>query len=280
MSQPVFLNYDQAALDRQYDQSVWAPNQPQIKQRFESLSHEIRQILPFEEYAYGPSEQQRLDWYAAPAKRRGIVVFVHGGAWRSGLRADYAFPAQAMHANDCDLVVVGFDLVPAVTLQQQAEQVIEAILWICNHARQLTDADLPIILTGQSSGAHLLAQALTDPRIAAQPAIRCAVCISGSYDLHAVRLSARNLYLKLDPADVEPLSPLRHIERISVPVFVARSDGESDEFARQSDTFRDALHAAGKLGAYHVAANMNHFEVMELLRESDGWLARAALPPA
>jgi hypothetical protein len=45
-------------------------------------------------FAYGPTAIERLDVYASDLVNAPINVFIHGGAWRTGLAEDYAFPAE------------------------------------------------------------------------------------------------------------------------------------------------------------------------------------------
>jgi arylformamidase len=98
----VWRDMDQRALDRAYDQGVYAPNRDQVLGRIAAASERARKSLgATQRVANGPSEHERLDIYraAAPAcssaargsaKDRGapVNVFVHGGAWRGSSAAE------------------------------------------------------------------------------------------------------------------------------------------------------------------------------------------------
>ena len=94
---PVFLNYDQAALDAAYDQAAYAPNRDQlIKRRIgDSASARLRVGEP-ERVAYGPTEVERLDIYRTGHAAAPVFIFIHGGAWRSGRSKDFANPAEML----------------------------------------------------------------------------------------------------------------------------------------------------------------------------------------
>ena len=92
---PIFLDYDQAALDAAYDQAAYAPNREQLIKRgirdSELARHRIGEP---QRLAYGPAEIEGLDIYRTQRDTAPIFVFVHGGDWRSGRSKDFAAPAE------------------------------------------------------------------------------------------------------------------------------------------------------------------------------------------
>ena len=254
----VFLDYDQKALDDQYEQRVWVPHADDIIRRCAAASDAVRRRMgePHTE-RYGPAPVETLDVYGQGDK---AFVFVHGGAWKRQSKRENAFAAETIAAAGAAYVVLDFALLPSVTLPEMAAQVCRGIEWV---QRNLTR---DIVLCGHSSGGHLAACAL-----ARVPGMRSALLVSGIYDLLPVRLSARNDYVRLDPALEHEYSPIRHVERISCPVTVAWAEHEAAEFYRQSAAF------AMKLGAPSlIGRGMNHFEIIETLADPSSELARAA----
>ena len=78
---PVYLDYDQAALDAAYDQAAYAPNREQlIKRRIRDSELARLRVGEPERLAYGPAEIERLDIYRAEREAAPIFVFIHGGA--------------------------------------------------------------------------------------------------------------------------------------------------------------------------------------------------------
>jgi len=121
-------------------------------------------------------------------------------------------------------------LLTAVTLPEMVGQVCRAIEWVASNLSE------NVFLCGHSSSAHLAACALT--RV---PSVKAALLVSGMYDLLPVRLSARNVYVRLDERLEHEYSPIRHTDRIRCPVTVAWAEKESAEFARQSREFAEKL---------------------------------------
>src|SRR5439155_17974962 len=92
---PVFLHYDQAALDAAYNQAAYAPNREQlIRRRIRDSELARRRIGEPERVAYGPAESERLDTYRSGREPAPVFIFIHGGAWRSGRSKDFAGPAE------------------------------------------------------------------------------------------------------------------------------------------------------------------------------------------
>jgi arylformamidase len=281
---PVYLDYDQAALDAAYDQAAYAPNREQlIKRRIRDSELTRLRIGEPERVAYGQAEIERLDIYRTKLDAAPVFVFIHGGAWRSGCSKDFAAPAEMFLAAGAHYVVPDFAWVQDVggSLMVLADQVCRAVAWVYRNATHFGGDRNRLFLGGQSSGGHLAAVALTTdwPRGFGLPAdiIRGGMCISGMYDLIPVRLSARNTYVKFDDATVAALSPIRHLNRLRAPLIVAYGTCETPEFQRQNREFAAAVESIGKPVRLLVGENYNHFELPETLGNPYGLLGRAAL---
>ena len=256
----IFLDYDQAALDAQYDQRAWAPDMDVTIARYAKASDAVR--ASFGEpvtHAYGASTVEKLDVYGADRKQ--AFVFIHGGAWRRESRRASAFAAEPVLRAGATYVALGFAALPAVTLAEMVLQVCSGIDWVKRHLGGR------VVLCGHSSGAHLAACALT--RV---DGVARALLVSGVYELAPVRLSARNEYLKLDAVRESELSPLRHRARIRSQVQIAWAEKDSAEFVRQSREFAAAVLAPTLEGRGH-----NHFTFAEALGDGGSPLGRAAL---
>ena len=281
---PVFLDYDQAALDAAYDQAAYAPNREQLIRRriCDSAAARARVGAP-ERVPYGTAEIEKLDIYRAARGRGPIFVFIHGGAWRSGRAEEFAPPAEMLGAAGAHYVVPDFSWVQDAggNLMVLADQVCRAIAWVYRNAACFGGDPSRLYVCGQSSGGHLAAVALTTDwrRDFDLPAdiIKGGLCISGMYELAPVRLSKRSVYVAFDDATVEALSPLRHLDRLRAPLVVAYGTCETPEFQRQNREFTAAAAAAGKRVRLLVGEHYNHFELPETLANPYGLLGRAAL---
>ena len=255
----LFRDYDQKALDDQYEQRVWIPHADQIIKRYAEKSDAVRKRLgePRVE-RYGPTPPETLDIYGSGKK---AFVFVHGGAWKRQSSREQGFLAEPIVQAGAAYVALNFANLPTVTLAEMVGQVCRALEWI---RRDLSDY---IVLCGHSSGGHLAACALIRKNL-----VQKAMVVSGVYDLLPVRLSARNDYVRLDERLEHEYSPIRHVDRIRCPVTVAWAEKESAEFYRQSEEFATRLGAPTLIGK-----GLNHFEIAEALGDPDSPPGRAAL---
>jgi arylformamidase len=281
---PVFLDYDQTALDAAYDQAAYAPNREQlIERRIGGSAMVRRHIGEPERVAYGPTEIERLDIYRSGRAAAPVFVFIHGGAWRSGRSKDFVVPAEMFLTAGALYVVPDFAWVQDVggSLMVLADQVCRSVAWVHENIARFGGNPNRLYVAGQSSGGHLAAVALTtDWRCHfGLPAdiIKGGMCISGMYDLTPVRLSARNRYVEFDDATVAALSPIRHLDRLQAPLIVAYGTCETPEFQRQNREFAAEVEAAGKKVRLLVGEHYNHFELPETLGNPYGLLGRAAL---
>lgn len=279
----VWLDLDQNALDDAYDQRVWAKNASQLLQRYALLSEDVRQRIGApKRVSYGATPIEALDFYPTNRARAAVQVFIHGGAWRSGLAKDWGYPAEMLTKAGAHYIALDFiNVIEAGgNPMTMADQVRRALAWIHRNADQLDVDPERIYISGHSSGGHLAGvAATTDWRPFGVPAnlVKGAVCLSGMYDLKPVRLSARSRYVKFTDEAEEALSSQRHIDRLACPATVAYASLDSPEFQRQSRDFAAAVKAAGKPVQLLVARDYNHFEAPELFGNPYGLLGRAVL---
>jgi len=280
----VWLDLDQKELDDAYDQSVYAPNQPQITGRYATNSEAARARLGApRRFSYGLAPVEGLDVFAAARPNAPVNVLVHGGAWRGGLAKNYAFPAELFVNAGATFVVLDFSPVQDLggNLTMMAEQVRRALAWVHRNAKEFGGDASRLYVSGHSSGAHLAGVALvTDwqkefdlPADTVKGGLLC----SGIYDLKPVRLSARSSYVKFTDEMEHALSTQRHLDRLNCPVVVAHGTLETPEFQRQTRGFAAAVKAAGKPVQLLVAQGYNHFEIFETLASPYGLLGRAVL---
>ena len=287
---PNGVQYTKPQIDSVYDQVCWQQDPPATGQRDSWLTQGVLDKYgPPERYAYGPDANEGLDLYRSvvgppgQAKKAPTMIFIHGGAWRSGSSSSYGYFAENYVEAGANLVVLDFiNVIQAGgNLITMADQVRAGVAWVYQHAKQLGINPNGIYVSGHSSGGHLCGVVITTDWAARglpQDFIKGAVCASGMYDLYPVSLSARNLYVNFQLNNtINELSPLQHINNIHFPVVLGHGTKETPEFQRQSDEFAAALTAAGKDVKLIIAPGYNHFEFAETFANPYGPLGRAAI---
>jgi arylformamidase len=280
----VWRDMDQQELDAAYDQSKYAPNQAQVQERRQVNSARARALLgePLR-LAYGASEVEQLDVYRTRQPNAPVNVFVHGGAWRNGRSADFAYLAEIFVRAGAHSVILDFANIDDAggNLMTMAKQVRSAVAFVYRNAASFGGDPNRLYVSGHSSGGHLAGTVVAADwrKDFGLPGdvVKGGLLGSGMYDLKPVRLSARSNYVKFTDEIEQELSAQRHLDRIACPLIVGYGTCETPEFQRQARDFAAALKAAGKPVQLLVGEAYNHFEILETLANPYGLLGRAAL---
>ncbi len=210
-----------------------------------------------------------------------MLVFIHGGYWRSLDKDDHSFVAPAFVKAGAAVVVPNYGLCPAVDIATIAVQMVRALVWTWRNAARFGGDPQRIAVVGHSAGGHLATMLLCcDWRSqgADLPAalVTAALSISGLYDLDPVRrIGFLQDDLRLDAAQVRRLSPI-HLPAPAGPLMTAVGADESDEFRRQNRLMEEAWGPFVVPQVMEVPAT-NHFTVLHALVEAGQPLHQLAL---
>lgn len=229
------------ALDRAYNVRAAIPDHPAIFARWREESlRAIDDLRSEQDYYYGPSSAETLDFFPAHRNRAPLLVFVHGGYWRSLDKSDFSFVAPAFVAAGVSVAVVNYGLAPKTDLAEMVRQILRAGTWLHRHAADLGIDPERIHVAGHSAGAHLAAMMATADWPAWSPGlpvrlVKSVVGISGLFDIVPV---ARAPFLRddlgLDDESATRVSPASYRPPVAIPVLAAVGELESEEFHRQS----------------------------------------------
>jgi len=245
----VYRNLKQAQLDAQYNNRAAVPDHAHWTDRWPAASRKARVGLGGRiDVPYGPGERQKLDIFPAAGTRRPILIFIHGGYWRSLSKNEFSWIAPAYVQAGIAVVMVGYPLCPTVTLDDLTENVREAIGWVYRNAESFGGNPARIHVSGHSAGGHLTAMMLsTDWSTRGMPAdpLKGGTAISGIYDLEPIRLCFLNDDVRLTSEMARRNSPIHLVPKQAAPLILAVGGRETDEFLRQQEIYGDAWHGAG-----------------------------------
>ncbi|MDO9280173.1 MAG: alpha/beta hydrolase [Polaromonas sp.] len=262
----IWRNYDQAALDRQYNSRGTVPDVTLYLRDYALRTASAKASLAcIENVAYGEGPNELLDIYPA-GERAPVMVYLHGGDWRALSKEDSGFAAPAFVAAGAMFVALDFTLVPATTLPAMGAQVRRALHWLWRHVATHGGDPERIHIAGHSSGANLVGQLLmTDWKNefdAPADLVKSAIVISGLGDLEPVRLSFRNAQLHLTPEEVAQVSLLRRAAKASCPLLVAVGGHETADYRLQSREVAADWTAQGKHAELFELAERHHFDAV------------------
>ncbi len=264
---------DPAWLDSMYNNRSLVPDFANYFDNWVQISKTVRASQPCTlDVAYGSAPGEKLDVFPCAQKAAPVMVFIHGGYWRSLDKADHSFVAPAFTKQGACVVVVNYDLCPAVTIPEITMQMVRALAWTYRNIAQHGGNPNRITVVGHSAGGHLVAMLLACVWKAYAkdlPAdlVKNALSISGLYDLEPLR-RAPNVKdsLKLTPAQVRKASPaLLPAPRKGVLYSVAGGN-ESAEFLRHNQLIQKAW---GKktVPVCEDLPGLHHFSVLDALVE-------------
>src|SRR4051794_40078567 len=97
-----------------------------------------------------------LDLYRAPEKDAPVVLYVHGGGWRSGDKADGgAERLDALAAHGVTVASANYRLLPSARFPDQLHDLKGAVRWLRAHGPDLGLRTGRVGIWGASAGAYL-----------------------------------------------------------------------------------------------------------------------------
>lgn len=271
----VYRDYDQQELDAQYNNRARFPNYVEHFSAWQEWSRAARAETPGAlNLAFGPSPAERLDIFPATTSGGPLYVFVHGGYWYSLDKSDYSYVVKGMRPHGITTAINNFGLAPAHDMDEIVRQNRAALAWLWRSAAAHGYDRDRIYVAGHSAGGHLAALMMATewPHLAADlppDLVKGGCAIGGIFDLEPIRLSFLNEKLRLTEQQVERHSPLRCCYPTPAPVLLIIAEDESDEFRRQSREMADFWRATGEAAELVVPQGLDHFDVVNQLRDPD-----------
>jgi arylformamidase len=232
---------DQAFLSREYNNRELFPDHPRHFARWTESSARARSTMTcFLDRAYGRSPGETLDIFPSRKGDGSALMFIHGGYWRSLDKRDFSYLAPAWVDAGVSLVVVNYDLCPAVSLERIVQQMLAASVWLYRHAEQYGMDEERLFVSGHSAGGHLTAMMLAAlwPVIDAslpRNLYKGGLAVSGVYDLRPlVHVDWLSNDLRLDDDAAFKASPAFLPPASRAPLSLAVGGLESSEFKRQN----------------------------------------------
>ena len=259
----------QAERNAAYDNNAAVRNSAALIAERNQMSETLRASRSsFLDVPYGERERTKIDLYPAAEKTAPCLVFLHGGYWQRNSRDVFAMLVEGVATHGWSVAIPGYSLAPDASLTEIVTEISRSLDWLTQNGESYGISG-PVVLSGWSAGAHLVAMALEHPRVTA------GLAISGVYDLAPIRDTGLNNALKLTDQEIASLSPL------SLPAVHKRLDiayGTAELPALVFDSIklyesRMAAHAPGNLFPIEGA---DHFSILSELRRPDGALVDIA----
>ena len=197
----------------------------------------------FQDCEYGDHVRQRMDVYAPRVERSGVLrptmLFLYGGGWTGGAKANYAFVGTALARLGFVTAVADYRLHPDVTFPAFIEDSALALAWLSRRACDFGGRSDGIVVAGHSAGAHLAMLLALNPRYLAaaglgRETVGGVVGLSGPYDFYPYPNDlCRDVFGAVEPA--YEVQPINFAEYGAFPVILA--SGGRDKIVPAANSF-------------------------------------------
>src|SRR5262245_15003989 len=261
-------------------------------------AQDIKRDIP---YTKNADKLQTLDVYSpASAKNLPVVVWIHGGGWQAGDKAEVYVKPQVLNGKGFVFVSINYRLLPKVDMGTLTRDVAKSIRWVHDHITEHGGDPKRLLIMGHSAGAQLAALICTDERYLKEEGLSFAIikgCVpvdGDTYDIPAMievaetRQKAHGLPLPKfghrikfgdDPEKHKAFSAVTHIGKNKgiPPFFILYVAGHPDVTA-QALRLGNVLKAADIPVTLFGAKETTHVKVNADLGRSDdqataAWLA-------
>ena len=255
-------------LDRMYNNRQLVPEHAEFFERWAKHSEAARHRRCSLDVSYGAGAGETLDIFPADRPNAPVLVFIHGGYWRSLDKSDHSFVAPAFVDSGHCVVVVNYALCPAVTVPHICLQMVKALTWVWQNIAVWGGDRDQLHVSGHSAGGHLVAMLMAcqwskvDANLPEQ-IIRSGMSISGLHEMESIRqVPFLKDALQLSPQDALRCSPAwmpaPHKGRCACVV----GGLESAEFHRQNELLA-ASWGTDRVPLTAVMPGLHHFSIVD-----------------
>ena len=220
--------------------------------------------------AYGALPRQKLDVYRPRGLRRPapVVVFLYGGRWQNGSKADYRLLANALTRRGIVTVVADYRLYPEVRFPAFVEDAAGAVRWTRDNIARFGGDTTRIFVAGHSAGAHIATLLALDEqwlRSAGVPpgGVRGFVSIAGPVD--TVWTDPDVQALMGPPAGWPATYPRTHVDGTEPPLLLLHGGGDETVNPSSSTRLAARIRAHGGCVRTIVYPNVGHVEIVVAL---------------
>jgi arylformamidase len=275
---------DTAALDKLFNNRLLVTECMDILQRWTQNSAVVRQSVDCKiDVAYGLVDKEQLDIFptTTTSKLAPVLIFIHGGYWRSLDKADQSFLAPVFTKQGSCVVIPNYSLCPVVTVSDIVLQLVKAVAWVYKNIDQYGGDPKRITVAGHSAGGHLVAMLLSClwskfDKTLPNDVVKNALSISGLFEMETPMHSP---YLQdslhLTVAEVTRISPAWMPAPKQGQLYSVVGGDESPEFLRHNQLIQDAWGKAA-VPVCEQLPGLNHFTVLESLCQPESRLHRLA----
>jgi arylformamidase len=281
MSEELYKGFRPDEMEYQYNPRESVPEYPQLAKVRAAQAKRVRETAKsWLDVPYGNSPREKLDIYAADQPNGTVLVYIHGGYWRSGSKEDNCNFAPTFSRRGTTVVLVEYDLCPQVTVSDIVRQTRQSIAWVYKNIVHYGGDPAKIYVSGHSAGGHLTAMALANDWTKEgmqQDCIKGAVATSGVFDLDMVMKISVQEQVRMTPEIAKANSPFLNPPKVKCPLVVAVGGGEPKGWQQMSEDYYNYCKDRGMNVQYLIVPGANHYTMSEKLLDDTNPLTQALI---
>jgi len=233
-----------------------------------SAEVEVHKDIVYTDGAPEDESKHKLDLYLPKNKKNfPVMIFFHGGFWRSGDRSLYPLLGSRFAKAGIAVVVPSYRLMPKHPHPAQIEDAAAAFAWVYRNISKYGGDTTRIYATGHSAGGHLAALLALDPQYLKkmpdipEGAIRGVASLSGVYNVGTLK--------EFQAADDDP-SPIHHIHPHAPPFLITYCQWDYLDLPKQALDFAEELKRKFVGVKIEYIPGENHIsEIIDTLKDAD-----------
>lgn len=222
-------------------------------------------------YARTDNPQQQADLYMPDRPGKfPLIVFAHGGAWKSSDKSQYEQVGRYLAENDCVAIICNYRLAPRHRYPVPCEDFAKAVVWAYENGEKYNGDPHHLIAMGYSAGAQIASQvALNKSFLESEKyspeIIKGVVGISGIYEINPVinRISNK----AFEGSDFKDASPLHHVGKPGPRFMLLYAANDFKMVEKQTKQFYDRLKNNGYSVDIYLCKKVNHMTITEQLSD-------------
>ena len=210
-----------------------------------------------------------FDFFKIKEYPKTVIVFIHGGYWHQLSKDHWSHLAYAALKNDLGFAIPSYNLAPAATLVEIAEEIGQFLEFLAH------EVSSKFILVGHSAGGHLVTRMTcksSNLKTKVRNRILRTISVSGIYDLKPLLNTKLNDILGIDLDIAKNESPvfLEPLQKSNLIFWVGAE--ERPEFLRQAGLIYEKWKGFDINSEINFERGKNHFSVIDDLKDQNSYL--------